>query len=206
MLVVVVLVVLAIAMPAQAQMSQSASQISLGVRAGANLGNFSLSPEPSGVSKSARTGLVAGAYGEIGVAPSLFITIEALYSQGGYKISAGSVEATAKIDDISVPVSLKYKFPMENASWMPFVFAGANVGFNSKAEVEVGGSSTDIKDQVESTDFGIQLGAGAEFEISPGTKLFIDGRYGLGLKDRDKSSTEAKGQNIGIMAGVSFAI
>jgi opacity protein-like surface antigen len=186
--------------------AQSTNPIEIGSRLGLNMGNASLTPDVSApASKSMRTGFAAGLYSEFGVAEGFAITAEALYNQGGYKITSGGSEATVKFDQILVPISGKYKFAIENSTVRPFIFGGGDVGFTAKAEYEAGGTSTDVKDSVESVDFGVHFGAGVEFEISSGVDLFFDGRFGVGLKDIVKNSAiEAKPWNIGILMGVSF--
>jgi opacity protein-like surface antigen len=200
--------VVLVAIMAQPAAAQSTNPIMLGLRAGLNLGNASLSPDlPAGVSKSNRTGIVGGGYAEFGVAEGVFITGEVLYLQGGLKETFGSTEGTGKFDFLVIPISAKYKFNIENSMVKPFIFAGPNIGLRMKAEFDSGGQTEDVKDSTESFDFGIHFGAGVEYEVSPGVNIFLDGRYGLGLKDIDKTSgSEAKARNISIMAGVSFKV
>ena len=209
---VVMLLIAVLAGPLQAQ--PAANPIYLGARAGLNLGNASLTPDPgSGISKGFRTGISGGLFADFGVSSSFFVDAEVLYTQGGVKLSMGSAEQALKIDEVQIPVSAKYKFPMEGSNVKPYVFGGADIGFVAKAEVQntgVPGSTDttyDVKDQVESTDYGVHFGAGVELEVSPGVNVFLDGRYGLGLKDIDKGTTsEAKLNNIGILLGVSWKV
>lgn len=189
---------------------QTTNPIYLGARAGLNLGNATLDPDvASGASKSARTGIAAGAYSEFGVAEGLAITAEALYVQGGFKESESGFEGTFKWDAITVPVNLKYKFAIQNSQVKPFIFGGGNVAFTMKSEFEnPDGSTTDYKDSTESVGFGLQFGAGVEYEVSPGVNLFLDGQYGLGLKNLDKTSggQSIKPTDIAIMLGLSFKV
>jgi len=187
--------------------AQSPNPIYFGARLGMNMANASVTPDlPAPISKSGRTGFSAGVYSEFGVAEDFAITTEALYNQGGFKASANGQEATFKFDEISVPISGKYKFAMENSTVKPFLLFGGNVGFVIKSELEGGGQTQDLKSQTESMSYGVHFGAGVEFEVSPGVNLFFDGRYALGLKDVDKSTDEVKPWNIGILAGVAFKL
>jgi opacity protein-like surface antigen len=188
--------------------AQTANPINFGARAGLNLGQASLTPDvTSPLSKSFRTGFNGGLYADFGVAEGVFVDVEALYQQGGVKITGNpGGDITVKYDDINVPVSLKYKFAMQGSSVKPYIFAGGNVGFSTKAEVEAGTLTLDIKDSTESVNYGVHFGAGVEFEVSPGVNILLDGRYGIGLKDVDKTAGEAKPWNIAIMAGVSVKI
>ena len=197
----------------------SSNPISIGFEGGLSIANATLSPDVAApASKSSRTGLVAGGLAEFGVASGFFISAEVLYLQGGVKVTdpngnaLGFVgDATLKFDFISIPISAKYKFPIEGSTVKPFIFGGANVGFNMKAEAEAtsGGQTftVDIKNSTESVDFGLQVGGGIEFEASHGINVVLGGRYQLGLKDLDKSAgSEAKSQNILITAGLSFQV
>jgi len=186
--------------------------INLGARFGLNLGDASFDPDlPSGVTTSMRTGFAFGAYGEIGVAENFFVAGELLYLQSGLISKEDAGEATWKIDYFAIPISAKYKFAIENSSVKPYVFAGPTLGFNLSAKVS-NGTEVDIKDNIESINFGLHFGAGAEFEISTGTNLFFDASYGLGLSDIYKESAgvtenqKINSRDIGIKAGVSFKI
>ena len=204
----VVAVVIAFAVMALPLHAQTAvNPINLGVKGGLSLGQASLTPDvPAGVSKSFRTGFSGGLYSDFGVAEGVFIDVEAFYQQGGLKLSSGGAEATIKLDDIQVPVSVKYKFPIQGSTVKPYVFGGGDVGFSAKAESESGGATVDIKDSTESVNYGVHFGAGVEFEVSPGVNIMVDGRYNLGIKDIDKTAGEAKPWGIVVLAGVSWRI
>ena len=179
-----------------------------------NLGQASFTPDPgSGVSKGFRTGIAGGLFADFGVSNSFFVDAEVLYAQGGVKFSLGSAEDNIKVDEVNIPISAKYKFPMEGSNIKPYVFGGGDIGFVMKAEEEqknipgTADTTADIKDQIESVDYGLHFGAGVEFEVSPGVNVFLDGRYGLGLKDVAKStSVEVKPWNIGVLLGVSWRV
>jgi len=206
------LLIAAVAVPVQAQ--PVANPIYLGVRGGLNLGQASFTPDPgSGVSKGFRTGIAGGLFADFGVSSSFFVDAEVLYTQGGVKFSLGSAEDNIKVDELNIPITAKYKFAMEGSNVKPYVFGGGDLGFVMKAEEEQknipgqADTTADIKDQIESMDYGIHFGAGVEIEVSPGVNVFLDGRYGLGLKDLAKStSVEVKPWNIGVLLGVSWRV
>lgn len=209
LLVAALAIVALLIQPASAQ-TPNPNPISLGFRAGLNLGSASFNPDlAADESKSMRTGLAAGGYGEIGVAEGLFVTLEALYVQGGVKVTRSNVEFTDKLDVIDIPLSLKYKFAIEGSPVKPFIFAGGDLGIVAKAETETPDTTFDTKDSTESMSYGVHFGAGVQFEISPGVDVFVDGQYGLGLKNMNKSTiepVEIKPTNIAILAGVIFRI
>jgi opacity protein-like surface antigen len=188
--------------------------VNIGARLGLNFGNVSYDPDiSSDVTKSMRTGFAFGGYGEIGVADNLFIVAELLYLQSGDKFEAGGYTEETKVDVFSIPISAKYKFAIENSSIKPYVFAGPNINFILSAKYKnYDGTEDDIKKNLESALFGIHFGAGAEFEVSPGTNLFLDGSYSLGLGDANKTQADeithqkAMFRDLGIKAGVSFKV
>ena len=208
-------VVVALTLVLSQSMLAQDNPINLGARLGLNLGDVSFDPDlPSEVTNSMRTGFAFGAYGEIGVAENFFITGEFLYLQSGTVLKEGSEEITFKADYLSIPISAKYKFAIENSTVKPFVFGGPTIGFNAKAEYVSGSSTEDVGKNTESINFGIHFGAGVEFEVYPGTNLFFDAGYGLGLSNGYKhtddsifgSNQKIYSRDIGIKAGVSFKI
>lgn len=105
-----------------------------------------------------------------------------------------SAEADAKLNYINVPIMAKY-FITDNFA----VEAGPYVGFlasaNSKGSVKAAGMTEefdeDIKDELNSVDFG--LGLGASFNMESG--FFVGARYNLGLSTIEKDYTENVGGN-----------
>ena len=98
------------------------------------------------------------------------------------------------------------------------LFAGPALAFNTKAEVEVeitmsalgetetDKETTDIKDDVEGTDFGGVLGAGFTFQL-PTVVLFAEARMTYGFKDIDKfEDSEIKNGVFGFIVGVGIPL
>jgi opacity protein-like surface antigen len=155
----------------------------LGVRAGLNIASLSWDPElPSVIDKSSRTGFKFGALAELGFVPMFAIQIEPMYVQKGGNISAGGQESKNNLSYLEIPILLKLKIPTPGPI-TPYVFAGPNIGILLSASSETGGQSTDIKDEISSTDFALDLGAGVGFKVAPLVVLIIDARYSLGLSD-----------------------
>ena len=65
---------------------------------------------------------------------------------------------------------------MKEGKFVPIVFAGPAVGFLLSAK----DSGEDVKDYFKSTDFGADLGLGAEIALGK-MKALIDFRYYMGL-------------------------
>jgi hypothetical protein len=193
----------------------SQTPINLGFQGGINLANAKITPD---ISTSTRTGFMGGAVLEVEFSDIFSVQPEVLYIQKGAKYSdvmpvpsVGDVpfDATFKFDYIEIPVLLKATFG--SSSFRPFVFAGPNVGFKMKSELEIeamGQAATqDLKDETESIDFAIDFGAGGEFKIAKVTTVFASVRYSLGLTDVIKDpDASAKTTGIQIMVGAMWGL
>jgi opacity protein-like surface antigen len=155
----------------------------LGVRAGLNIASLSWDPElPSGVDKSSRTGFKFGALAELGFIPMFALQVEPMYVQKGGSINAGGEETKINLAYLEIPILLKLKIPTPGPI-TPYIFAGPNIGISLSASTESGSQDTDIKDEISSTDFALDLGAGVGFKVAPLIVLMVDARYSLGLSD-----------------------
>lgn len=167
--------------------AQGRSPIRFGLKAGGNLSHMGISDNNGNSYGSSSFGL--GYYGgglmEIsGPAGSKFKgQIEALYNHHNYKnsytsIGNASIDQTTKLDQISVPVMVKY-FVIPSLS---FNLGGA-VNFNmaGKAKIETSFENTTSTSTVNFKDNDylqtVQVGAlaGVTYYLYKG--LFVDGRY-----------------------------
>lgn len=177
------------------------SPLNFGLRGGLNIANLN---NVDGT--DARTGFTAGAYLNFKVPMSpVSIQPEILYTQKGFDasgtISGQQISTTTKLDYIEIPVLAKFSFAP--GPFTPKVYFGPYVGFNVKAEVEAegGGQSgtTDIKDSVKDTDFGVVVGA--EVSIS---KFNVGIRYGAGLTKIAEDDSDGKNGVLSIVAGIAL--
>jgi hypothetical protein len=83
---------------------------------------------------------------------------------------------TEKFGYLHVPVLLRAKL-MKEGKFVPVVFAGPALGFLLSAN-ETGAG--DVKEFFKPTDFGLDMGLGAEIAIGK-MKALIDFRYYMGL-------------------------
>ncbi len=199
--------------------------IGIGAKVGLNIANASFSPDlPAGITKSTRMGFMFGGVVEIGFAGPLSIQAEPMYVQKGNVVEGPlfvdqttgfpvTGKNTSKLALFEVPILLKAKFPAGPVK--PYVFAGPSIGFIlSATETDepqgFPSTDTDIKSTLNSTDFGLVFGAGAEFKVAPLVALTLDARYSLGLTDLSKgvpgevTHTSVKTTGIQILAGVLF--
>ncbi len=160
------------------------AQIRFGVKAGLNMAAVSTSETP-GVSYSMKADFYAGALLAIPITEKLSLQPEALYSGQGSGIKADSVNGKYNFQYINVPVLIKYKIINILAVETGPQF-GLLVGAKAKAD---GGASTDIKDQLKTSDFGWTLGLSLLLPMHFG----VDARYNLGLTNFLKNSEDASG-------------
>ncbi len=113
-------------------------------------------------------------------------------------------DAGVRMSYVDIPILAKFTIPTIGAL-SPNLFAGPYVGFNTSAEVYVGDSENDIKDQVKSTEFGLVLGGGLDYSIGVG-ELTFDARYALGLSSFDDTADEDDVRNTGIMFMVGYGL
>ncbi|MFV8343074.1 porin family protein [Flavobacterium sp. XS2P39] len=139
--------------------AQEKEDMAFGAKAGLNLATIT-----NADGSSTLVGFHVGFFAEFMLGENFAVQPELLYSTQGAEFDDGDL----KLDYITIPVMLKYyvadSFSLE---------IGPQVGFLVSAE-EVG---VDIKDDVKSTDFGLNFGAG--YDVTP--NLIIGVRYNLGL-------------------------
>jgi len=153
---------------------------------------------------TARMGFTAGIGYEFAVFFPLFLEIDVLYIQKGFKfeevrdttITIGSDtysyrdKVVLKGDELNVPVLLKLRFS-EGAS--PYICGGFEAGYvlsnkfvwegttlkNGEVEEEEQ-DTVDVKEFTKSLDYGLVFGGGIELGLG-GAVLTLDGRYHFGL-------------------------
>jgi hypothetical protein len=148
-----------------------------------------------GVEKKNRSTFGAGVFMDYYLTQLLILQINALYNNKGAKFESSesgtgfSYQATTteKLAYLSIPVMLRYAFS-QGQGVIPFLIAGPELGIllSAKAKTEASGSfgsgedEVDIKDNLKSTDFVLNFGAGIEIPLQS-VILFLEARYGLGL-------------------------
>ncbi|MEN9570931.1 MAG: hypothetical protein RL172_2162 [Bacteroidota bacterium] len=142
-----------------------AQVLSIGLKAGANISNFTGTPVEN-VSKKALVGFYGGAFFNIWIAKTFSIQPEALISTQGAKIENAGQSENLKLTYLSVPVMLKFR------SMGGFYFeAGPQFGFK-------------ISDNNDDEDFdykGLDLAAGVGLGYHGKGGFGIGARYLAGL-------------------------
>jgi hypothetical protein len=170
----------------------SAQHVNIGIKGGLNLYNIH---NDNGTKYDMKPGFNAGLIGHIHLAPQLALQPEIVYSAQGAKSTALNVENKINLGYINVPVLVQYMF--DNGFRLQ---AGPQVGFLVSAKQEIGSVKTDIKDNLNTVDFG--LGAGVGYVHVP-SGFGVDARYNLGLSNINEAGP-AKSSNRGFQLGVFY--
>lgn len=194
----------------------SQGSISLGVRGGLNFANVSVSNVDETLETSPRIVFGFGGVVEVGLSDRICLQAEPRYMQKGTVISSKQSfifipipSINVKVNVFELPVSVKAKF--NTGTVKPYLFAGPAISYLLEAKSESQGRTKDIKDQLRSTEFSMDFGAGVAYEISPKTSLTADLRYSLGLSKVNKpedpnDKSIYKSRDIKLLIGVLFTL
>lgn len=191
----------------------------IGVIGGINLANISVDDD-STTTKNLM-GLGIGGVLDLALSNNVSLCFEPMYLQKGaeqdIQEEIGTINVKMKLNYIEIPVFLKIL--LGSGDMKPYIMAGPTIGFLMSANMEVSmlGVSVegDIKDFIESMDYGVGFGGGISFAMGNNT-FFIEGRYTMGLTDIFKGGTfeedmeipneEVKTKGIQIMGGFSMPL
>jgi len=172
----------------------------------------------TGFDTKTRMGFTGGGFAEYSFIPEFSMEAEVLLSMKGSKMEneAGD-EYELKLTYIEIPILVKLNFPMEG-KLSPNFYAGPALGFLLSAkgpypneeDEEVIEEDVDIKDYMNTIDYGVVMGVGFEYQMDNGSILF-DLRYNLGLSkigDGEpldlQTDPDWKNNSISFMVGYSF--
>jgi opacity protein-like surface antigen len=192
---------------AQTTTTTSSSPVAFGIKAGMNVS--SLSKDGTLEDQGSKIGFNAGLFANIPIASSFSIQPEVLYSQYGDKydqVIAGNRYSRARhLDYVTVPVMFQY-----NVIPNLYLEAGPEFGilvnaknkFKNETNNNVITESGDYKDDLNSFNFGIGLGAGYYFTDNIG----ITARYVAGLTDiaKDRPNGSDATRNNVFQVGLAY--
>jgi len=210
------------------------AQTSIGIKAGANFSNFSMSSQLQDDFNSNLTpGFQVGGVLDIPFGGMFGVMVEGLYTrrgdakrskvdfaylENGVAIDQGILKVRTHLNYVDIPIHLKYNFRGRSVS--TYLMAGPQLSFALGGEnnnLIIEGSVQDYtlpnqrlefgsgrNDDLKSSDFGISLGAGMAFELDMGS-ITLDARYFLGMTNLANSSNPADAfKNRTIMINVGY--
>jgi hypothetical protein len=165
--------------------SAKAQSTHFGVKAGLNAS--SLNSTPSNSDMQTKIGFNAGFLAHIHTGNEFWaFEPEVYYSSEGAKSKSNS-DNKFELGYINVPVLLQYMFGNGFR-----IEAGPQVGFLINAKSKQGGTSTDVKSDMNSAVFSIPVGLG----YLTSTGLGFDARYNFGISNIYKSDASKAHSNV----------
>jgi hypothetical protein len=167
---------------------------SAGVFVGINQSHFSTNPEND---KKAKTGLVAGAFAILRKDKGFKIQPEIQYSQRRVDVKFGGAMIPYTLDYLNLSVMSRLKLYKSL-----YTSTGVQFSIPVKGEMELGGKSVDIKDNIQ-WDFSIPVGVGVQFN----KRIGVEGRWDAGLKSVEKAplgNTVKRNRAVTLFATLGF--
>ena len=201
------------------------AQVSMtpGISAGLSMFKVSMNPTPMTAPENTM-GFVAGGVLDFGITPNFSFEPGLAFSMRGFKESVSayplSMEYTQSASYLAIPIHFKAKLPLETVT--PYALAGVNIAFllAAKEKAVVSGVPTDgvdyglvngtteddDKDSYNTTDFGLDFGAGFDFNL--GSVIpFVEFDYDVGLTNFAKNASNGysiKNQGMEFKGGLKF--
>lgn len=179
---------------AGAATAQTSPHVHLGLKGGLNLYTVN---QNNNADISSRAGYHLGLLAHIHLAKQFAMQPELLFSSQGAKYAMPDAKSTLKLNYVTVPVMFQYMF--DNGFRLQ---AGPQLGFLMNANSVINDNSSDVKNNFNTVDFGLGLGASY---VNPKSGFGVDARYNLGLKDISENSA-VKATNRGFQFGVFYLL
>ncbi len=172
------------------------SQTNFGIKAGINVATIKAGNSTIDVSSRGKTGFTIGGFTLQPIGKDLFLQSEILFNQfsGDFKFPAPFNTLTTNFQYLSLPVTLRYKFPGLG------IYGGLQYGLLLSAKTTMNGR-TENDETFKSSDFSFVVG----LDYIVGKNILIAGRYQTSLGNIAKNDPSFNGLNMKINA-ISFTI
>jgi hypothetical protein len=189
--------------------------MSPGFTLGLNMANVS-ADDTSGIDYSDiknRTGIILGARLDIQVNEMFSVVPGVNLAMRGFKVEeevpiVGKMSMITRVNYLDLPVLAKVQF--DAGVLKPFIAVGPEFGLVLTGEMEMDmfgtGTTSDIKDELNSFDFGLSFNAGAEYDMGK-MYPFLQLGYYLGLANMVKDADDGeymKNKGLVLLTGVRF--
>lgn len=175
----------------------SEAQVNFGIKGGIGVYNFSGDDISGDDGYQAKVGPVGGVYAAIPISEMFAVTPELQFCGQGSKVKESGITGKYLFNYLNIPVMFQYRNPSGF-----FAETGPQIGFRSSAKVKYDGGEEDLKDEVKSTAFSWNIGAGYKSSVGVG----VAARYCLSLnsiiEDQDGESIDVK--NSGFQVALFF--
>ncbi|SDE69550.1 Outer membrane protein beta-barrel domain-containing protein [Mucilaginibacter pineti] len=188
---------------------QKKGDVELGVNTGVN---FSTVINSQATNTNYHTGFNAGVAADYYFSDRWSIKAKALYDQKGWNNgfiisdqsgSSSVLTTNFKLNYISIPVMANWHFGKTRNWYLNF---GPYVGILTSASETA--SNTDLKDYLNSTDFGLALGIGVKIPVSEKVKVFFeyDGQSGFTDIVKNNQGTSLQNNRGSLNVGLNFIL
>jgi opacity protein-like surface antigen len=186
--------------------SQEKGSFEFGVPTGLNISTVR---SGSNTNSSGRIAFNAGAFGDYFFSDRWSIKVKLTYDQKGWndgfiRLDNGeSVKTDYKLDYLTIPVMANWHFGKKRNWYLNFgPYAGILLSAKETA------FNMDLKDYIQSTDFGIAMGIGVKIPITEKIKILFEFDQQSGFTDIIKNNMGSSFQNIrsSINTGLVFAL
>jgi len=161
--------------------AQEAVKAEKGIVVGISFTNLSGNDADS-IGTDSRTSAIAGGFYRYNINPKVAIEPQLLISMKGAKASALGFDVDLKLTYLELPVLFRFTIPFQG-NISPSIFAGPSVGIKLSSRGTAASSGFSVEADLENTkgiEFGLVFGGSITVGIND-TKIFLDGRYNLGL-------------------------
>ena len=171
----------------------TSSNFSIGPRVGVNFSNVSEIDQAKML-----TGLALGITSTYSINENSGLTVDALYSQEGYKLSGSSI----KFNYLRVPILYNIFFGELGQSFRPKVFLGLQLGSMLSSDMD--------ENELNKFSIGVGAGLGFNYQLQERVWLNTDLRSFFELNPLSKSSStlpdKTKIRNIHLSIGIAWGI
>lgn len=172
-----------------------AGQVTVGLVGGLNFGSVK-GDAPADISYGTKTGIIAGALGELRLAEDVTLMVQPTLAQRGTSLAVAVEGLDEPVDSgsvalsyLSVPVLVRVMAGNQRT----FVTGGFDVAFLTSAKLKEGSSERDIDDRLKGGDIAMNFGfGGLVLKGSPAVTLELRYSQSLTNLSNNVSSTEDK--------------
>jgi hypothetical protein len=203
--------------------SSVSAQTLIGGRIGLDIGSVSFSPDlPNGETNSTHTGILVGAQLDNWFSDMWAISVQLLYNQKGFEISASEngngVSSTTDGVSSYLELPILVKFAIGSGDFKPYLFAGPSFGLLLSSTETNGSTSISNDSDLNTLDISALVGVGASYRLGVGgPSLLLDIGDAIGLVNISKNgntvtasgqsvSQSVKTNDIRIAAGILFPL